>query len=48
MIDWSTYPALERDPESVSEAWVFRGARVPVAALFESLEGGAPVTQFVA
>ena len=47
MIDWSTCLAVERDPERVSGAWVFRGTRVPVAALFENLEDGALVAQFV-
>ena len=47
MIDWSSCPAVERDPERVSGAWVFRGTRVPVAALFENLEDGALVSQFV-
>ena len=48
MIDWSTCNAVERDPERVSGAWVFRGTRIPVAALFENLEDGVPVHQFVA
>lgn len=47
MIDWSTCLVVERDPERVSGAWVFRGTRVPVAALFENLEDGAQVAQFV-
>lgn len=47
MGDWSTCPAVERDPERVGGAWVFRGTRVPVAALFENLESGASVSQFV-
>jgi uncharacterized protein (DUF433 family) len=47
MIDWSTCLAVERDPDRVSGAWVFRGTRVPVAALFENLEDGALVSQFV-
>ena len=47
VIDWSTCAAVERHPERVSGAWVFRGTRVPVAALFENLEGGALVSQFV-
>jgi uncharacterized protein (DUF433 family) len=47
MIDWSTCTAVERYPELVSGAWVFRGTRVPVAALFENLEDGALVDQFV-
>jgi uncharacterized protein (DUF433 family) len=46
MIDWSSYAAVERDRERLSGAWVFRGSRVPVAALFESLEDGVPVGQF--
>ena len=47
MIDWSSCQAVERDPQRVSGAWVFRGTRVPVAALFENLESGADVSQFV-
>jgi uncharacterized protein (DUF433 family) len=47
MIDWSSCQAVERDPERVSGAWVFRGSRVPVAALFENLEDGVPVGEFV-
>lgn len=47
MIDWSTCTVVECDPERVSGAWVFRGTRVPVAALFENLEDGVPVDEFV-
>lgn len=47
MIDWSSCHAVERDPDRVSGAWVFRGTRVPVAALFENLEDGALAAQFV-
>ena len=47
MIDWSSCPAVEREPEKVSGAWVFRGTRVPVVALFENLEGGASVDDFL-
>jgi uncharacterized protein (DUF433 family) len=47
MIDWSTCAAVERDRERVSGAWVFRGTRIPVAALFENLEDGVPVGEFV-
>jgi len=38
---------VERDPEVVSGAWVFKGSRVPVKALFENLESGASVHDFV-
>jgi uncharacterized protein (DUF433 family) len=47
MIDWATCTAVERDPARVSGAWVFRGTRVPIAALFENLEDDASVHQFV-
>ena len=42
-----TCPAVERDPEKVSGAWVFRGTRVPVSALFENLRDGATIEQFL-
>jgi uncharacterized protein (DUF433 family) len=47
MIDWSKCSAVERHPERVSGAWVFRGARLPVATLFENLAGGCNAAQFV-
>ncbi|MGQ0652980.1 MAG: hypothetical protein ACT4P4_12075 [Betaproteobacteria bacterium] len=34
MLDWKTCSAVERDAEKVSGAWLFRGTRVPVSALF--------------
>lgn len=47
MIDWSTCEAVEKDPQRVSGAWVFRGSRIPASALFENLEDGINVEQFV-
>ena len=47
MLDWTTCQAVERHPEKHSGAWVFRGTRVPVSSLFENLEGGATVEQFL-
>ena len=47
MIDWSSCPAVEQDPAKVGGAWLFRGTRVPVAALFENLEDDASVHEFV-
>ncbi len=46
MIDWATCSAVEREPGRGSGAWVFRGTRVPVAALFENLEDGIPIGEF--
>ena len=47
MLDWSSCRAVERVPGKVSGAWVFRGTRVPVSALFENLEGGATIDEFM-
>jgi uncharacterized protein (DUF433 family) len=38
---------LERHPDKVSGAWVFKGTRVPVSALFENLKDGASIDQFL-
>jgi uncharacterized protein (DUF433 family) len=48
MLDWSTCPAVERVPGKVSGAWLFKGTRVPVKALFENLEYGASINDFLA
>jgi len=47
MLDWSECPAVERQPGKVSGAWLFKGTRVPVKALFENLEAGARVDEFL-
>ena len=39
-LDWSQCPAVESVPGKVSGAWVFRGTRMPVQAVFENLEAG--------
>ena len=44
---WEDCCAVERRKEVVSGAWVFVGSRVPVAALFENLEDGATVDEFL-
>jgi uncharacterized protein (DUF433 family) len=47
MMEWSTCPEVEQNPRKVSGAWIFRGSRVPVTALFENLEAGASVDDFL-
>jgi uncharacterized protein (DUF433 family) len=47
MIDWKTCGAVERSPQRVSGAWLFKGTRIPVRALFENLEDGATVDDFL-
>ena len=34
-------------PGKVSGAWVFRGTRIPVAAVFENLEDGLTIDEIV-
>lgn len=47
MDNWQTCPEVDRDPQRVSGAWLFKGTRVPVLALFENLEDGASVDEFL-
>ena len=37
-LDWSQCSVVESIPGKVSGAWVFRGTRVPVSAIFENLK----------
>ena len=46
-LDWSKCPAVESVPGKLSGAWVFRGTRIPVAAVFENLEDGLTLNQIV-
>ena len=43
-LDWSQCPAVESVPGKVSGAWVLKGTRMPVSAIFENLEAGAAST----
>ena len=45
--DWSGCPDVEREAGKLSGAWVFRGTRVPVLALFQNIEDGATVDDFL-
>src|SRR5208337_2165295 len=47
MLDWNQCPTVERVPGKVSGVWLFKGTRVPVNALFENLEDGAGVDDFL-
>jgi len=47
MLNWRECNFVESTPEKVSGAWVFKGTRVPVKALFENLGGGADVDDFL-
>ena len=47
VMNWSDCEVIERDPNKVSGAWVFIGTRVPVSALFDNLDSGATVNEFL-
>lgn len=38
---------MERSPGTVTGAWVFKGTRVPVRALFDNIEDGASIDDFL-
>ncbi|MGA2672737.1 MAG: DUF433 domain-containing protein [Terracidiphilus sp.] len=40
-LDWSQCDAVESVPGKVSGAWVFKGTRMPVSAIFENIAAGA-------
>ena len=47
LMEWSECSAIERVSGRVSGQWVFRNTRVPVQALFENLDSGATVGEFL-
>jgi len=46
-LGWAGCSAVEQNPLRLSGAWVFRNTRIPVAALFENLEDGVSLAEFV-
>ena len=46
-LDWSQCEAVESVPGKMSGAWVFRGTRLPAAAVFENLEDGLTIDQLI-
>jgi uncharacterized protein (DUF433 family) len=47
MLHWSECDAVERSDDRLGGAWTFKRTRVPVKALFDNLEAGATVDQFL-
>ena len=42
-LDWSKCPVVESVPGKFSGAWVLKGTRMPVSAIFENIEAGASI-----
>jgi uncharacterized protein (DUF433 family) len=42
-LNWSQCSAVESIPGKMSGAWVLKGTRMPVSAIFENIEAGASI-----
>ena len=46
-LDWSQCSAVESVPGKMSGAWVLKGTRMPVSAIFENLAAGASIDELM-
>ena len=46
-LDWSECSVVESVPGRLGGAWVFRGTRMPVSAVFQNLEAGASIEEII-
>src|SRR2546423_996586 len=46
-LDWSQCPSVESVESKLGGAWVFRGTRMPVSAVFENLEDGVTIEELL-
>ncbi len=44
---WKECDAVERHPDRLSGDWVFSGTRVPISALFDNINDGATLEEFL-
>ena len=44
---WETCDAVERRTDRLSGAWIFAGTRVPISDLFDNLNEGVTVDEFL-
>jgi uncharacterized protein (DUF433 family) len=47
ILDWSQCSAVESVPGKLSGAWVLKGTRMPVSAIFENIEAGANIDDII-
>lgn len=46
-MDWSQCKAVDRDPLKMGGVWCFAETRMPVASLFQHLEDGCTIDEFL-
>jgi uncharacterized protein (DUF433 family) len=46
-MDWTLCSAVDRNSAKLGGAWCFAGTRLPVASLFEHLDQGSTIDEFV-
>jgi uncharacterized protein (DUF433 family) len=46
-VDWTLCSAVDRNPGKLGGAWCFAGTRLPVASLFEHLDQGSTMDEFL-
>jgi uncharacterized protein (DUF433 family) len=46
-MNWNACPAVDRNPNKLGGAWCFAGTRVPVLSLFEHLDKGSTIAEFL-
>lgn len=46
-VNWAFCSAVDRDPGKLGGAWCFAGTRLPVVSLFDHLDKGSTVAEFL-
>jgi uncharacterized protein (DUF433 family) len=46
-MDWSRCSVIDRNAKKLCGEWCFRGTRLPVASLFEHLDRGSTVDEYL-
>jgi uncharacterized protein (DUF433 family) len=46
-VDWSLCSVVDRNPGKLGGIWCFRGTRLPVTALFEYIDQGSTIDEFL-
>ena len=46
-MNWEACNAVDRNPAKLGGVWCFAGTRLPVATLFEHIDNGATIDEFL-